>query len=48
MLDEFLDVLMFAALDDGGGGISEAPVWLVCYLTRLLARVKTVLIILSK
>lgn len=47
-LDEFLDVLLLAALDDGSGRVSETPAWLVCYLARLLARVKMVLIILSK
>jgi hypothetical protein len=47
-LDELLNVLLLAALDDGSGGVSETSEWLVCYLTILLARVKTVLIILSK
>ena len=47
-LEEFLDVLLLAALDDGSGRVPETPVWLVCYLARLLARVKMVLIILSK
>ena len=47
-LDEFFDVWLFAAFDDGSWGISETPMWIVYYLTRLLVRVKTALIILSK
>ena len=42
------DVGLLAPLHDGGGGEAEAPAWGQNYLERLLATVKTVLIILMK